>query len=70
MARINSYDHMRPQLASWEVGVFERASYLWLMLLGGINERDLGKKLMAIEGLRAQLDAWQDLLESDGKEMM
>lgn len=68
MARKNSYDNMRPQLASWEVGVFERASNLWLMLLGGINERDLGKKLVAIEGLRAQLGAWHDLLETEGKE--
>lgn len=68
MARKSSYDNMRPQLASWEVGVFERASNLWLMLLGGINERDLGKKLTVIEGLRAQLGAWQDLLETEGKE--
>lgn len=68
MARIDSYDKMRRQLSSWEVGVFEQTCNLWLMLLGGINERDLGRKLTAIDGLRAQLDAWWDLLEVEGKE--
>ncbi len=68
MARIDSYDKMRRQLSSWEVGVFERASHLWLMLLGGINERDLSRKLVAIEGLRAQFGAWRDLLQKGGKQ--
>ena len=68
MARKSSYDNMRPQLASWEVGVFEQTCNLWLMLLGGINERDLGRKLTAIDGLRAQLSAWRDLLQKGGKQ--
>lgn len=67
MAKINPYDKMRRQLSSWEVGVFERTCNLWLMLMGGINERDLGRKLTALDGLRAQLSVWQDLLEKGGQ---
>lgn len=67
MAKIDSYDKMRRQLSSWEVGVFERTCNLWLMLMGGINERDLGRKLAALDGLRAQLSAWQDMLEKGGQ---
>lgn len=67
MARIESYDKIRRQLSSWEGDLFERALVLWLMLLNGINERDLGKKLVALRGLRYQLSAWQDLLEKGGQ---
>lgn len=62
-----SYDLPRAQLASWEVGCFDRAANLWLMLLGGINEHDLGKKLTALDGLKHQLDSWYELLETENK---
>lgn len=64
MARkLTGYDRPRAQLASWEVGAFDRASNFWLMLLDGINERDLGKKMVALEGMKKQLGSWLDLLE-------
>lgn len=36
------------------------------MLRGGMLERDFGKKVVALDGLRHQLDAWDALV--NGKE--
>lgn len=56
------------QLDPWERVCFERAQEHWLSLLSAVQERDTGRKLVALDALLAQLRAWQDLLEKGGKQ--
>ena len=56
------------QLEPWERGCFERAQEHWISLLSAVQERDTGRKLVALDALLAQLRAWQDLLQKGGKQ--
>lgn len=55
------------QLEPWERGCFELAQEHWISLLSAVQERDTGRKLVALDALLAQLRAWQELLEKGGK---
>ena len=54
------------QLEPWERGCFERAQEHWLSLLAAVQERDTGRKLVALDALLGQLRAWRDLLQKGG----
>lgn len=56
------------QLEPWERGCFDRAQEHWISLLSAVQERDTGRKLVAMDALLAQLRAWQDLLQKGGKQ--
>ena len=55
------------QLDPWERGCFEGAQEHWLSLLSAVQERDTGRKLVALDALLAQLRAWRELLEKGGE---
>lgn len=56
------------QLDPWERGCFERAQEHWLSLLAAVQERDTGRKLVALDALLGQLRAWRELLQKGGKQ--
>ncbi|MGN0869478.1 MAG: hypothetical protein ACI4O9_08165 [Akkermansia sp.] len=54
------------QLEPWERGCCERAHEAWISLLAAVQERDTGRKLVALDALLGQLRAWRDLLQKGG----
>lgn len=55
------------QLDPWERGCFDQAQEHWISLLSAVQERDTGRKLVALDALLSQLRAWRELLEKGGK---
>lgn len=52
--------------ADWEQRAFDRVRDFMTQLHAGFRERDLGRKLVALDGLARQARSWYELLE--GKE--
>lgn len=52
----------------WEVRAMESVRDFCTQLQAAMRERDLGRKLVALDGLVRQCNSWTDLLEGKGNQ--